>query len=181
MTKNIKDFIIQKEMKYKTINNKTHTDSEFINNSPYNTGEKLELFYRKNKESLSKHKVEGIDFGTEIEPSGDYLNLEFNLPKNPIDGFEYGEIKFNKPLFLEFKSTNSKGWKKDLSEMFNNKTGANLNKAIKKAGYDAVITVEYYKGKYYLNESVNISAVKNIIDVSNNSEKRNKNKTKNRP
>jgi hypothetical protein len=150
MNKKIQDFIINKE----------NTDSDFIKKSPYESGKELNLYYRKNNESLWQHATDDVDYGQNIEISGDYLNLTHEFPKNPIDMFEYGTITFKNPLLIEFKSTDSYGWKKDLSDMFKGKTGKDLNLAIKKAGYDAVITVELYKGKYYFNESVNINASK---------------------
>ncbi len=59
-------------------------------------------------------------------------------------------------LVVEHKSTDSNGWKRDLSDMFGGKTGAKLTDAIKQAGYDAIITYD----KYGLSETVNLGGIK---------------------
>jgi hypothetical protein len=140
-------------------------DTEFIKESPYQTGQEMTLNYRKSTDSASNYNTDGSDYGRDIEPTGDFINLTHNAPQNPTNIFTYGQITFTNPLLIEFKSTDSNGWKKDLSEMFDGKKGKALNRAIKQGGYDGVITVEKYKGKYYFNESVNISAIK----IPNNS------------
>lgn len=141
-------------------------DSEFIKESPYQTGEEITLNYRKSKDSASNYNTDGSDYGRDIEPTGDFINLTHNAPQNPTDLFSYGQITFVNPLVIEFKSTDSNGWKKDLSNLFDGKKGKTLNLAIKKSGYDGIITVEKYKGKYYFNESVNISAVKIPTEIN---------------
>lgn len=157
-------------------------DSKFIEESPYTSNQEINLIFIKNEYSNSSDAVAGIDFGRNVEPSGDYINLSNEMPKTPIETFTYGTINFKNPLFLEFKNTSSHGWKKDLSEMFDFKTGKKLNKAIEDAGFDGVITIDLYKGKYYFEESVNINGTKSIIkrdpELENKIKKSNKNKIK---
>lgn len=103
----------------------------------------------------------GSRFGQNLEPSGEYMTFigendtHLNLPN-----YTYGTITFKNPLILEHKSTGDTGWKKDLSDMFGGKTGKALSNAIKKAGYDAVVTWEDYKGNRVWSEIVNLSGQK---------------------
>ena len=129
------------------------------------TGKPISVNYARNKIS-SKNYPSGMDFGQKLEPAGEFMSIDsaaFNRDAQP--DWEYGSILFENPLVLEHKSTDSNGWKKDLSEMFGGKTGKSLTTAIKKAGYDGVIT----KDKYGYSETVNISGKKVQTDVFNQS------------
>lgn len=109
--------------------------------SEWETGRPIKLSFARNTES-SKSYPAGMDFGQDIEPAGRYMNVDFDdsgFNKN-IPNWEFGEVEFKNPLVLEHKSTNSTGWKKDLSEMFGGSTGKRLSNKIKKAGYDGIIT-----------------------------------------
>ena len=109
--------------------------------SEWKTGQPIKLSFARNKES-SKNYPSGMDLGQKLEPSGRYMNVDFDdsgFNKN-IPNWEFGEIEFKNPLVLEHKSTNSTGWKKDLSEMFGGSTGKRLTNKIKKAGHDGIIT-----------------------------------------
>ena len=103
-----------------------------------------------------------MDFGQKLEPSGEYMNMDVLEGQNkiPLPNYEYGTITFTKPLILEHKNTNSTGWKKDLSEMYGGKTGKALSNAIKKDGYDAVMTYEDYNGNREWSEIVNLNGKK---------------------
>jgi hypothetical protein len=107
-------------------------------------------------------KIKGMDFGQDIEPAGEYMSMDTMRGKSKIDlpNYEYGTIHFKKPLIIEHKNTSSKGWKKDLSERYGGKTKKALSNAIKKDGYDAVITYEIYKGKKEYVEIVNLGGEK---------------------
>lgn len=103
----------------------------------------------------------GSTFGQNIEPSGEYMTfIGENDFRVQAPNFTYGTITFKKPLILEHKSTSDKGWKKDLSEMFGGKTGKALSNAVKKAGYDAIVTWENFKGKKSWSEIVNLAGEK---------------------
>lgn len=101
------------------------------------------------------------DFGQKLEPAGEYMSfISPTQPRITLDNYIYGVIHFNNPLLIEYKNTSSTGWKKDLSEMFGGKTGKALSNAIKKAGYDAVVTYDEYKGAREWLEIVNLSGTK---------------------
>jgi len=128
-----------------------------VNNGVPNTGEKVTLHYLRNTESAAKNSASFGDVGRGIEPVGEYMNVDQDAPLSaPSDKWESGTITFSNPLVLEHKSTDSNGWKKDLSDMFGGKTGAALSKAVKSAGYDGIITYD----KYGLSETVNLSGDK---------------------
>ena len=82
----------------------------------------------------------GDQYGQNIEPKGEYMSMDTMQGAYRIPNFEYGTIKFEKPLIIEFKATGANGWKKDLSEMYGGKTGKRLSNAIMKDGYDAIMT-----------------------------------------
>lgn len=121
--------------------------------------EKLHHFYyNRNKESSKLYK-HNEDYGQDIEPHGEYMNIDDTTRlKAPDDKWETGTISFKNPLFMEHKDTSSHGWKKDLSKKFGGKVGKELSEAIKKAGHDAIIT----KDKYGYNETVNLNGMKNL-------------------
>lgn len=102
----------------------------------------------------------GTKYGQNLEPAGEYMLMDTMAGANKIATAEYGTIHFKNPLVLEWKSTDDKGWKKDLSDKFGGKTGKSLSNAIKKAGYDAVMTYEIYKGRKEWSEIVNLSGKK---------------------
>ena len=99
----------------------------------------------------------GDTYGQSIEPAGEYMLNDTLNKKATIPGFEYGDIEFKNPLYVEFESTGMDGWKKVVSEKFGGKTGKKLSDAIIKAGYDAIITVDE-DGTY--NEIVNLKGEK---------------------
>jgi hypothetical protein len=119
------------------------------------------FYYNRNKKSLSKeHYDKSADYGQKIEPHGEYMNIDpsFKL-KAPTEHWEVGTISFKNPLHLEHKSTDSHGWKKDLSEKFGGLKGKKLSEAVKKAGHDAIIT----KDKHGYSETVNLGGIKNML------------------
>lgn len=103
-------------------------------------------------------KIANMDMGQSIEPSGEYMTFNDHQYKVADNSFIYGTIQFNNPLVIEYISTDSNGWKKTLSEMFNNKKKKALANAVIKAGYDAIITIdsEYQEVK----EIVNLKGIK---------------------
>tara|TARA_R110002049_G_scaffold74462_1_gene192024 strand:- start:3984 stop:5123 length:1140 start_codon:yes stop_codon:yes gene_type:complete len=109
--------------------------------SKWKTGQPIKLNYARNTVS-SKNYPAGMDFGQKIEPAGRYMNVDFDDKgfNKSIPDWEFGEIEFENPIVLEHKSTNSTGWKKDLSEMFGGSTGKRLTNKLKKAGHDGIIT-----------------------------------------
>lgn len=103
----------------------------------------------------------GSTFGQNIEPKGEYMSyIDEGTPHINLPNYTYGVISFQNPLIIEHKSTGENGWKRDLSNMFGGKTGRALSTAIKKAGYDAVVTWEMFKGQRSWSEIVNLNGIK---------------------
>ena len=100
----------------------------------------------------------GSRYGQNIEPAGEYMSMDTMEGKYKIPGFEYGTIDFKKPLILEQKDTTPNGWKKDLSNKYGGLTGKKLSDAIKKDGYDAIMTKDE-DGNFI--EVVNLNGKKN--------------------
>lgn len=59
---------------------------------------------------------------------------------NMLQGWEYGQIHFRKPLYIEPKGgERGRSWEDDLKIIYGGKAGNELAAAIKRDGYDAVI------------------------------------------
>ena len=99
-----------------------------------------------------------------IEPAGEYMGYDTSSKMLMMPNTTYGTITFKNPLVLEWKTSSHGGWKTELSAMFGGKTGKRLTNAIKKAGYDGIITVETNKG--YILETVNIFGTKSKYNAS---------------
>lgn len=84
----------------------------------------------------------GSTYGQDIEPTGKYLSYNNHKFKLDIENYNYTIETFEKALVLEYKSTDSNGWKKDLSDMFNGSIKKRLSNKIIKAGYDVIITID---------------------------------------
>ena len=98
----------------------------------------------------------GSTFGQNIEPAGEYMNMDDTKGTHKIEGYEYGTIQFKKPLVLEHINTSDTGWKKTVSDMYNGLTGKKLTKALIKDGYDAIVTYD----EYGYSEIVNLNGKK---------------------
>ena len=98
----------------------------------------------------------GSTYGQNIEPAGEYMNMDTMQGKHKIDGYEYGTIQFKKPLVLEHINTSDTGWKKTVSDMYNGLTGKELTEALINDGYDAIVTYD----DYGYNEIVNLNGKK---------------------
>ena len=107
----------------------------------------------------------GSRYGQNLEPAGEYMSMDTMQGKYKVPGFEYGTIDFKRPLVLEHKDTTANGWKKDLSEKYGGLTGKKLSNAIKKDGYDAIMTKDE-DGNFV--EIVNLNGQKNNNNVQNN-------------
>lgn len=125
---------------------------------PPETGKPIRLFFNRNQESSTQFaQAPGTDVGRSIEPAGEYMNVDRTTQLKAPDGrWEAGVVSFQNPLVLAHKSTDSNGWKQDLSEMFGGKTGKALSEAVQAAGHDGIITFD----KYGLSETVNLNGEK---------------------
>lgn len=105
----------------------------------------------------------GSRYGQNIEPAGEYMILDDLFEERPgkymLPKYEYGFITFKKPLIVDFIDTTDKGWKRTVSDMFNGLTGKRLSNAIKKSGYDGIITLS----NYGVEEIVNICGEKEVL------------------
>lgn len=122
------------------------------------TGKRLTINYYHNKERSPI--LPNDDFAQSIEPAGEYMGNDTMNGKYRIPGFEYGKITFNNPLVLDFKNTGHGGWKTDLSNRFGGKKKKALSNAIKKAGYDAVVTIDESGN---IREIVNLNGKKEVV------------------
>lgn len=92
----------------------------------------------------------GSKFQQDIEPAGRYLqHLDWDPGDRPANqGWEFGEITLESPLVISFTTDGPDSptlygpgsWKARLNKVFKAK-GCALTKAIRAAGYDAVVTV----------------------------------------
>ena len=134
--------------------------NEVVENSVVSTGKPVSLFYSRNLKSSTNFKqAEGTDVGRHLEPHGEYMNVDHKTKlKGVDDNWETGSIHFKNPIVLDHKSTDSNGWKKDLSELHGGKTGKSLSDHLKNLGHDGIIT----KDKYGLSETVNLAGTKKL-------------------
>lgn len=120
----------------------------------------MKIAYMRNKE---KSGYFGSRYGQNIEPAGEYMIVDDLWQERPnnymLPNYEYGFITFKKPLIVDFIDTTDKGWKLTLSNMYGGKTRKALSNAIKKDGYDAIVTVS----DYGIEEVVNLSGDKEIM------------------
>lgn len=125
------------------------------------TGQRMVLSYIRNTQSAPAPY--GMDFGQDLEPAGQYMNVSASMDyasRQTNNGWETGYIEFMNPLVLEHVSTGSNGWKRELSELYGGRTGRALTNAIKRDGYDAIVTIDTADGERWgewFNEVVNIS------------------------
>ena len=129
----------------------------------FETGVPVAMPFYRNTESSRRHGValqrDGMDLGLKVEPAGRYM-LHRQPNYRDLPGLETGTVRFRSPLVLEHVSTKSTGWKGRLSAAFGGKKGKNLSKAIVKAGYDGIVTVDRYSrdpSQWYTSEIVDLT------------------------
>lgn len=157
---NIQENLNKSSFSFDKINSKIETDSNI--NKLTDKGITMTYVHMNNQNTQNF----GTTYGQNIEPSGEYMNVDTMQGKYKVPGADYGTIHFEKPLVLDHVNTGETGWKKTLSDMFGNKTGKELTNTIKKAGYDGIITID--EDGYY-SEVVNINGNKidNLENVQN--------------
>ena len=112
--------------------------------------------YLHNLEKNPFKKSQG-QFAMDVEPSGQYITPVDSLPDDTA-GFLAGEKTFKNPLVIDFGGgySDSSNWKRELSNNYGGKKGKALTNAIRKDGYDGILTmdggdlseaVDLYKGK----------------------------------
>lgn len=109
----------------------------------FKTGQPVEFPYRR---GTVKHPNMGSRFQQDIEPTGIYMNFDRQPTEIPDENSEKGLIKFTYPLVIPFNTTPGGGydensWKMNVFYKYN-KTGKKLSDALKKDGYDGIVTVD---------------------------------------
>ncbi len=141
------------EGQYAKVNNTKASEKQEVNKIKQDGS--ITMTYVRNANTNTQNY--GSRYGQNIEPAGEYMSMDTMQGKYKIPGFEYGSIDFKKPLILDHKDTTANGWKKDLSKKYGGLTGKKLSEAIKKDGYDAIMTKDE-EGNFI--EVVNINGKK---------------------
>lgn len=126
------------------------TFRQFIteSNISFKTGVPVTFEYFKHNNKTENY---GTRFGQHIEPAGRYVTaIESNrehyadVCKTYPGNYEMGSITFENPFVIDFGGgyTEESNWKFVLSNKFKGKKGKSLSKAIVKAGYDGIVTME---------------------------------------
>lgn len=124
--------------------------------------------------NTSKSPNKGTRFGQDIEPAGKYMTVGTPKSVQGKSNMESGTLIFKKPLVIEFGGgyEEASNWKKVLSERFDNKTGAELSRAIQDAGYDGIVTVSLAGNDKYTSEIVSLSpSTQDIKNIWNQAQK----------
>ena len=98
----------------------------------------------RNPESSTVHVRDKTAFGRDVEPAGRYVTLTEGGTTPP--GWQSGEVSFEKPLHMEFGGgyDEESNWKRRLSAHYGGKTGKALSAALRKDGFDAIVTRDKY-------------------------------------
>ena len=123
-------------------------------------------FYVRNVENKGgyikgKPSAEGTGrFNQKYEPTGEYMNIVSKRGyDSALPNLKKGTTEFKNPLVIETDS--SPNWKKELSDKYGGLTRDELSQAIKKDGYDGIITMNRSgAGKLYPSEVVDIKSIK---------------------
>lgn len=122
------------------------------------TGRPVKFTYSRNLEPAPDL---GSRFGQDIEPAGRYMTSVSKKLKLDTPGFEYGDQEFKNPLVVDFGDGYGKkgNWKNVISDRYGGAKGEKLSQAIRKNGYDGIITVdETATGKdRYVSEIVDLA------------------------
>jgi hypothetical protein len=120
--------------------------------------------YLRNNTNAAKTANFGSRFQQDIEPAGQYFIEDELGTSTPPDGWTRGMKHFNKPLVIEWNTNPDGGydgtsWKAVLMRMFKVK-GKALSRKLIQEGYDAIITVKYYQGKWETSEMVDLTGLR---------------------
>lgn len=108
----------------------------YLKSKDIEAGKPVTMTYLKNTE---KAPYLGSRFGQDVEPSGFYfIQKEHDFP--PSKGWVEGQITLNNPLVIPITDETMIEYKNDLSKKYGGKKKKALTNAIKKDGYDGIIT-----------------------------------------
>lgn len=93
------------------------------------------ISYNRNTEPAPKM---GKEFGQDVEASGTYVTQK--VSDFTPQGFETGNIQLKSPLVIDVTGDTQIEYKRTLSKQYGNKKGKRLSNALKKEGYDSIVT-----------------------------------------
>lgn len=97
--------------------------------------------------STEKSPNFGARYQQDIEPAGRYM---LHSPHTPPPGWERGTVTFKSPLVLAFHpdeiAYDAQSWKARLQQIYG-KRGIALSRALKRDGYDGIVTVALENGR----------------------------------
>lgn len=110
------------------------------------TGVPFEFEFMRNTTSAGNF---GSLYGQHIEPHGRYMLMRTAENGDLLPGWESGRVRFNKPLVIHWGNggyADPDNWKQVLFTKYQKK-GKALSKAIRKDGFDGIITFDRYGTK----------------------------------
>lgn len=125
----------------------------------FKTGEPVTVRFVRNTKKAPNF---GPTYQQDIEPAGRYLIHNPEPGDLPMQ-WERGEVRFSNPLVLEFNERgemayDKDSWKAYLSRKYGGKKGKALSRAIKRDGYDGIVTVQQTsRGARYTGEIVDLT------------------------
>lgn len=110
----------------------------------FETGVPVKFPFRRNTISAKTHglsKEQLKRFQSDIEPAGMYMIFD-EIPDDDWipTGWIKGEMEFQNPIVLRWNGYNESGWKAQLYRKYKKK-GKALSDALKRDGYDGIVTV----------------------------------------
>ena len=122
------------------------------------------LKFLRNQSNAAKTANFGSTYQQDIEPAGSSFIEDEMGSGNLPSGWIRGKKQVTNPMVFEWNSNPNGGydgtsWKAVLQKMFKAK-GKALSKKLLKEGYDAIITVKQFQGKWETSECVDLTVVK---------------------
>ena len=117
--------------------------------------------YLRNTVSSRQYGHFGSRFQQDIEPAGQYFLADETGGTTLPSGWERGTKTFQQPLVVEWNgSYDATSWKAQLYARYRKK-GKALSRALRKQGYDAIITVQRGQdGRWETSEMVDLSQIR---------------------
>ena len=109
-------------------------DTEAVN-AEVSTNIPLKISYNRNTERAPKM---GKQFGQDVEAAGTYITQK--VSDFTPEGFETGSVQLKSPLVIDVTEDTQIEYKRTLSKQYGNKKGKTLSNALKKEGYDSIVT-----------------------------------------
>jgi len=116
--------------------------------------------YLRNTVSSTQFRIEKTRFQQHLEPAGQYFIADEMGTGALPSGWERGVKTFQNPLVVTWSGNyDQQSWKAKLQRRFG-KTGKALTAAMRKAGYDAVVTLTPFQGQWVTSEMVDLTVVR---------------------